>query len=414
MQQPIRIVILGAGDRGRTYASYAAAHPDKVKIVGVADINPAAAQAVAKAYNLPAEAVWEDWSEAVAAKPDCDVMTVTMPDALHIEPAIACLDAGYHLLLEKPMGRSWEECERLAKKVHEKQDRLVILGHVLRYTVYFKKLKELLDNRAIGETVSIQHLEPVAYMHAAHSFCRGNWGNTERASPMILQKCCHDFDQFVWWLGKRCTGVSSFGNTFHFNAAHKPTGAAERCLDCPAAVERACPYSARKIYLERQDYRYPFVDKSDAAMKAMLQDGPYGRCVYACDNDAVDHQVVNLRFEGGVTVAHQMESYTYTGGRETKVFGTRGEIVGDGRKLTIYHFDTRTTEVWDSVLEAGAVQGSGHGGGDYGLMDELVKQLTQGDPAHYTDIFDVSLESHRIAFAAEASRKAGGTLMLAD
>jgi predicted dehydrogenase len=124
--------------------------------------------------------------------------------------------------------------------------------------------------------------------------------------------------------------------------------------------------------------------------------------------------VVNLRFEGGVTVAHQMESYTYTGGRETKVFGTRGEIVGDGRKLTIYHFDTRTTEVWDSVLEAGAVQGSGHGGGDYGLMDELVKQLTQGDPAHYTDIFDVSLESHRIAFAAEASRKAGGTLMLAD
>ena len=414
MQKPIRIVILGAGDRGRTYAAYAAAHPDRVQIVGVADINPKTAQAVAKQYNLPPEAVWGDWSEAVAAKPDCDLMTITMPDALHIEPAIACLDAGYHLLLEKPMGRTWEECERLAAKVHEKGDRLVILGHVLRYTVYFKKLKELLDQRAIGETVSIQHLEPVAYMHAAHSFCRGNWGNTERASPMILQKCCHDFDQFVWWLNKRCTGVSSFGNTFHFNAAHRPAGAADRCLACPAEVERACPYSARKIYLERQDYRYPFVDKSDEAMKAMLQDGPYGRCVYACDNDAVDHQVVNLRFEGGVTVAHQMESYTYTGGRETKIFGTRGEIVGDGRKLTIYHFDTRTTEVWDSVLEAGAVQGSGHGGGDFGLMDELVYQLTEGDPTRYTEIFDVSLESHRIAFAAEASRRANGALMLAD
>lgn len=414
MQQPIRMVILGAGDRGRTYASYAAAHPDRVKIVGVADINPKAAQAVATAYHLPPEAVWGDWSEAVAARPDCDIMAVTMPDALHIEPAIACLDAGYHLLLEKPMGRTWAECERLAAKVHEKKNRLVILGHVLRYTVYFKKLKALLDSQAIGETVSIQHLEPVAYMHAAHSFCRGNWGNTERATPMILQKCCHDFDQFVWWLNKRCTGVSSFGNTFHFNASHRPAGAADRCLECPAAVERACPYSARKIYLERQDYRYPFVDKSDEAMKAMLQDGPYGRCVYACDNDAVDHQVVNLRFEGGVTVAHQMESYTYTGGRETKVFGTRGEIVGDGRKLTIYHFDTRTTEVWDSVLEAGAMQGSGHGGGDFGLMDELVHQLTEGDPAHYTDIFDVSLESHRIAFAAEDSRRANGALMLAD
>lgn len=414
MQKPIRMVILGAGDRGRTYASYAAAFPERVKIVGVADINPKAAQAVAQAYQLPPEAVWGDWSEAVAARPDCDVMAVTMPDALHIEPAITCLDAGYHLLLEKPMGRTWEECERLAAKVHEKKDRLVILGHVLRYTVYFKKLKALLDAKAIGETVSIQHLEPVAYMHAAHSFCRGNWSNTERATPMILQKCCHDFDQFVWWLNKRCTGVSSFGNTFHFNAAHRPIGAADRCLSCPSEVERACPYSARKIYLERQDYRYPFVDKSDEAMKAMLQDGPYGRCVYACDNDAVDHQIVNLRFEGGITVAHQMESYTYTGGRETKVFGTRGEIVGDGRKLTIYHFDTRTTEVWDSVLEAGAVQGSGHGGGDFGLMDELVYQLTEGDTTQYTEIFDVSLESHRIAFAAEASRRANGALMLAD
>ncbi len=292
--------------------------------------------------------------------------------------------------------------------------RLVILGHVLRYTVYFKKLCALIREKAIGDVVSIQHFEPVAYMHAAHSFCRGNWGNTERATPMILQKCCHDFDQFVWWLEKKCTGVSSFGNTFHFNAAHKPEGATARCLDCPAAVERDCPYSAKKIYLERQDYRYPFVDKSDAAMEAMLRDGPYGRCVYACDNDAVDHQIVNLRFEGGVTVSHQMESYTYTGGRETKVFGTRGEIVGDGRKLTIYHFNNRTTEVWDSVLEAGSPQGSGHGGGDFGLMDELVRLLTEVDPSEYLNVFEVSLESHRIAFAAEASRRANGALMLAE
>ncbi len=413
MQLPIRMIILGAGDRGRTYAAYAKAYPERVKIVGVADIDPAARAAVASAHGIDASAQWGDWSEAVAARPECDVMAITMPDALHVEPAIQCLDLGYHLLLEKPMARTWEACERLAAKVREKGDRLVMLGHVLRYTVYFKKLHDLIAGKAIGEVVSIQHLEPVAYMHAAHSFCRGNWGNTERATPMILQKCCHDFDQFVWWLGKRCTGVSSFGNTFHFNAAHRPAHAANRCLDCPAEVERACPYSARKIYLERQDYRYPFVDKSDAAMEKRLREGPYGRCVYACDNDAVDHQIVNLCFEGGVSVAHQMESYTYTGGRETKVFGTRGEIVGNGRTLTVYHFDTRRTELWDSVLEAGAPQGSGHGGGDFGLMDELVRQLTAGDPAAYVGLFETSLESHRIAFAAEASRREHGALKLA-
>ncbi len=411
MQLPIRMVVLGAGDRGRTYAAYAKAYPERVKIVGVADINPIAAQAMAKMHDIPAEAVWGDWSEAVAARPDCDVMAITMPDAIHLEPALKCLDLGYHLLLEKPMARTWEECEMLAKKVHEKQDRLVILGHVLRYTVYFRKMKALLDAKAIGDVVSIRHLEPVAYMHAAHSFCRGNWGNTKRATPMILQKCCHDFDQFVWWLGKKCEGLSSFGNTFHFKAAYRPEGAADRCLDCPAAIERACPYSARKIYLERHDYRYPFVDKSDAAMEKMLREGPYGRCVYACDNDAVDHQIVNMQFEGGVTVAHQMESYTYTGSRTTQIFGTRGEINGDGRTIKVYHFDTRTTELWDSVFEAGVPQSSGHGGGDFGLMDELVYQLTQGDKATYVDIFDTSLESHRIAFAAEESRCNMGALM---
>lgn len=411
MQLPIRMVVLGAGDRGRTYAAYAKAYPERVKIVGVADINPVAAQAMAKMHDIPAEAVWGDWSEAVAARPECDVMAITMPDAIHLEPALKCLDLGYHLLLEKPMARTWEECETLAKKVHEKQDRLVILGHVLRYTVYFRKMKALLDAKAIGDVVSIRHLEPVAYMHAAHSFCRGNWGNTKRATPMILQKCCHDFDQFVWWLGKKCEGLSSFGNTFHFKAAYRPEGAADRCLDCPAAIERACPYSARKIYLERHDYRYPFVDKSDAAMEKMLREGPYGRCVYACDNDAVDHQIVNMQFEGGITVAHQMESYTYTGSRTTQIFGTRGEINGDGRTIKVYHFDTRTTELWDSVLEAGAPQSSGHGGGDFGLMDELVYQLTKGDKATYVDIFDTSLESHRIAFAAEESRCNMGALM---
>ncbi len=414
MTLPIRIVVLGAGDRGRTYASYALAYPERVKIVGVADINPVAREAMAKAHDIPPEMQWGDWSEAIATNPTCDVMTITMPDAVHLEPAIAALNLGHHLLLEKPMARTWAECEALANVVREKSDRLVIVGHVLRYTTYFKKLKALLDAKVVGDVVSIRHLEPVGYMHAAHSFCRGNWGNTERATPMILQKCCHDFDQFVWWLGKRCTGVSSFGGLAHFNAAHKPEGAAERCVVCPHEIERKCPYSAKKIYLERHDYRYPFVDKSDAGMEKLISETNYGQCVYACDNDAVDHQIVNLRFEGGVTVAHQMESYTYTGARETRIFCTKGEILGDGRTLTIRHFDTRKVELWDSILEAGAPAGGSHGGGDWGLMDELVNQLSHGDAAHYLDIFEASLESHRIAFAAEASRKAQGALMLSE
>ncbi|MBP5321736.1 MAG: Gfo/Idh/MocA family oxidoreductase [Kiritimatiellae bacterium] len=406
----IRMVVVGAGDRGRTYAAYAKEAPEALEIVGVAEPNAASRAYFAERYGLPAERQWRDWREAVAARPDADVVAVCTPDALHLEPAVAFLDAGYHLLLEKPMARSWEECQRLAEKVRETR-RLVLVGHVLRYTNYFTHLKAVLDAGEIGEIVSIQHMEPVAYMHAAHSFCRGNWGNAARSTPMILQKCCHDFDQFVWWLGRRCLRVSSFGGLTHFRPENRPAGAPERCLDCPAAIERACPFSVRKIYLERTTYRYPFVDQSDQGMERMLRDSPYGRCVYACDNDVVDHQIVNLLFEGGVTVSHIMESYTYTGGRETKIFGTRGEIIGNGRTLKICRFSDRTVTEWDSVLEAGVV-GSGHGGGDFGIVRELIRQLRHGTEADHLQAFERSLESHKIAFAAERSRLAQGEVQV--
>ena len=408
----IRMVVIGAGDRGRTYASYAEAYPDELRIVGVAEPNEESRSYFAKRYALSEKFQWRSWEAAVAAMPETDVVAICTPDALHLEPALAFLDAGYHLLLEKPMARSWEACRQLAEKVRQTR-RLVLVGHVLRYTNYFTHLKAVLDAGEIGDVVSIQHMEPVAYMHAAHSFCRGNWGNTVRSTPMILQKCCHDFDQFVWWLGRRCLRVSSFGGLTHFRPENRPAGAAARCLDCPKAIERACPFSARKIYLERTTYRYPFVDQSDSGMERLLKDSPYGRCVYACDNDAVDHQIVNLLFDGGVTVSHIMESYTYTGGRETKIFGTRGEIVGNGRTLRIYHFSDRTTTEWDSVLEAG-LNSSGHGGGDFGIVRELVRQLEHGTEADHLAAFEMSLESHKIAFAAEKSRLAQGEVQVLE
>ncbi len=409
MKKPIRMIILGAGDRGRTYASYARENPAEAVVVAVADADEARMNNLADAWNLPPEARFTDWEKALENPPEADVAAITLPDALHVEPALRALDKGFHLILEKPMARTWEECERIHAKVRE-TGRLVIIGHVLRYTVYNTELRRRIHSGEIGDVVSIQHLEPAGYMHAAHSFCRGNWGNTARATPMIVQKCTHDFDQFVWWLGRPCKAVSSFGSLLHFTRANMPPGAAERCIHCPPSIERECPFSAIKIYRERTDFRYAFTDRTDATSEKLIVEGPYGRCVYQCDNDAVDHQIVNMQFEGGVTVSHTMESYSYAGGRQTRIFGTRGEIIGDGKTLTIHHFADRTTSLWNSLTEAGAFLASGHGGGDFGLMREFVRSLTQGTPEQWIATFEASLESHRIAFAAEASRRAGGEL----
>ena len=179
---------------------------------------------------------------------------------------------------------------------------------------------------AIGDIVSIQHLEPVGYWHQAHSYVRGNWRKESESSSMLLAKSCHDLDWIRYIMGARCVAVSSFGSLKHFRKEEKPSGAGERCLDC--SYEPRCPYSALKIYLgriEKGQVEWPVnvitEDVSREGVQAALRDGPYGRCVYECDNDVVDNQVVNLLFEGGRTAAFTMTGFSEYQDRKTRIFG---------------------------------------------------------------------------------------------
>ena len=223
------------------------------------------------------------------------------------------------------------------------------VAHVLRYTSYTQKLKELVTSGVIGDIVSIQHLEPVGFGHQAHSFVRGNWRKEAESSFMLLAKSCHDIDWLRYILGRRCVQVSSFGSLMHFRKERKPpeAGAALRCLDC--AFEPRCAYSAKRIYfgLMADQTIGPIVldiltpdHTADGILKA-LREGPYGRCVYECDNDVVDHQVVNLLYDNGATVSFTMTAFTEWGSdRQTRIFGTLGEFRGDGQRITHYDFLT--------------------------------------------------------------------------
>ena len=194
----LRAIILGAGYRGRAYAEYAKDHPDQLEIVGVAD--PVQAQ------SIPAKRYWNDWRECLESHPEADVVMVTMPDNLHYEPSLMALKAGYHLLLEKPIAPTEEQCREVIECALE-QKRLVVVGHILRYTAYFAHIKALIDSGELGEVVSISHQESAGFWKVAHSYVRGNWANSKKSSPIILAKCSHDFDLFVWWIGKKCKKV---------------------------------------------------------------------------------------------------------------------------------------------------------------------------------------------------------------
>ncbi len=408
---PITLAIVGAGGRGTGYASYAAKYPEEAKVVGVAEPRDYYRDNLARVHAIPEKHVFTDWAALARRRRFADAAVVATQDDMHAGPATALARKGYHILLEKPMAPSERDCRRIVAAA-TKAGIVFAVGHVMRYTRYTQKLKALLAAGAVGDVVSLQHLEPVGYWHQAHSFVRGNWRNSILSSPMLLAKSCHDLDWIRYMMGVPCLRVASFGTLKHFRQEEAPQGAAARCLDC--SVEPTCPYSALKIYvrdrLEKGRLGWPLdvltPQPTRESVLDALRNGPYGRCVYACDNDVVDHQVVSMEFAGGRTATFTMTAFNRGGHRKTRIFGTRGEIHGDGEKITHYDFLTDKTQEIDTTAPDPTILG-GHGGGDFGLMHSFVAAVARNDPGLILSGPQETLESHLIVFAAEKARNTG-------
>ncbi len=400
----VSLLIVGAGSRGATFADWARRHPGAARVVAVAEPRDAYRDRLGDAHGIPPERRFRDWRDAAAAGRIADAAVIATLDRDHTEPALALAAEGYGLLIEKPLAATEEECVRIADAT-ARAGVVAAVAHVLRYTAYTRLLKRLLDAGAIGDIVSIQHLEPVGFWHQAHSYVRGNWRREDETGPMVLAKCCHDLDWLGFLVGRECAAVSSFGSLLHLRPEQRPEGAGERCLDC--AIEPSCPYSAKRIYLaraERGETGWPVEvlawPPTPEGVEQALRDGPYGRCVWACDNDVVDHQVVNLVYEHGVTASLTMTAFTRMRERETRIFGTRGELRGDGAAIDVYDFGAdRTTRHGVDPDGSVGVDG-GHGGGDDGVMAAFVAAVAARDPALVPTSPAETLASHRIAFAA--------------
>ena len=403
-ERPITAVVLGAGNRGNVYASYSKQFPDELKIVGVAEPIEFRRNRFAKEYGIPEDRQWTTWENALEIAKFADVLIITTPDNLHYKPAMQGLNLGYDLLLEKPIAQSWRECDDIKKLAIQKEN-IVGICHVLRYTAYFRKMKEIIESGILGDVVSIQHFEPINHIHMSHSYVRGNWRNEKETNPILLAKSCHDLDILYWMTGKKCTRVSSFGALNLFKSENAPGGSTNRCTD-GCKVEKDCPYSALKIYHRDRTYlhHFDFVDGIDHGEQILrfLKEGQYGRCVYHCDNDVLDHQVVLMDFEGDVTAAFSMEAFTSYHGRRTRIMGTMGDIVGDMESMTVTNFRNGEVYVWDANKDA--VITSGHGGGDYGLTHDFVRAVSKHDESMLTSNLTASIESHFIGFKAEESR----------
>jgi predicted dehydrogenase len=415
----ISAILIGAGGRGRVYTDDMAKYPDLYEVVAVAEPIDARREYIAEKHNIPADRVFRDWRELMALPKIADACIICTMDQDHTIPTMLAIDKGYEILLEKPAAATPEDCMLLANYAEQKGVE-VLVCHVLRYTPFFMTLKNLIDDGYVGKVMQIRHTEDVGHIHQSHSFVRGNWGNSERSTPMILQKCCHDLDIIQWLIGTPCTRIQSFGSLSHFNKANCPEGAPLRCTDgCPAAD--TCYYNAEKVYLSEttpgwfKNAASKMHEPTDEAMRVAVKDGDYGRCVFRCDNDVVDHQVVNMEFEGGTLCTMTMSAFNQ-GGRRIRIYGTKGEVsaAADATKIDVFEFDTRE---WHQINIEDAIASdsitSGHGGGDSGIMVSFYDMLSGKECAELSDI-SISVKNHMIVFAAEKSRLEGRVVEVSE
>ena len=402
----VRLALAGAGGRGTHYTNWVLEHPELARVVAIAEPRDRVRKEFAKRHGIPDEHCFTSWEEMANAGRIADAVLICTQDRMHTEPAIAFAGAGWHVLLEKPMAPTAEECERIVAAARSGGG-IFAVCHVLRYTPYTKALKGILDSGTIGDIITVQHLEPVGYWHFAHSYVRGPWRNEAESSPMLLAKSCHDLDWLRHIVGKPLTKVSSFGNLRHFRAENAPEGSTERCVSC--AAEPGCAYSATKIYgksLEQPTFalRHVLEVIDEPHLDKAMQDGPYGKCVYRTDNDVVDHQVVNMEFGGGATGTFTVTAFTPMEDRKTRIFGSQGMIEGDGEEIRVFDFNTEKTVMTKIRTRYGVGAGAGHGGGDAGLIEAFVRAVADGDQSLVLSGPDESLETHLAVFAAERAR----------
>jgi predicted dehydrogenase len=410
----VTVALVGAGNRGaEVYGRHLLALAPAARVVAVADPNPVRLARAADLHGVAADARFAGWRELLARERLADAAIIATPDLLHVEPALAALERGYHLLLEKPIAPTAEGVEAIAAAAASSAGSVTV-AHVLRYSELFSAIAGLLADGRIGELVSVQHTENIGYWHFAHSYVRGNWRNQAGSSPMILAKACHDLDLLRWLVGSRCLSVASYGGLRHFRSENAPAGSTERCTG-GCAVERDCPYSAIRIYLERFEGRPGWPngvltpEPDPERVRLALETGPYGRCVYRCDNDVADQQVVALSFAGGVSATLTVSAFTEDNTRTVHLMGTHGELrahMGRG-EIILNDFAAGRSE---SVLVAPS--GQGHSGADAGLVRDFVARLRGEETGPALTDLEASIESHRIAFAAEESRRQGRVVEL--
>lgn len=405
--------IIGCGDRGTIYGDLLIEQGHTIK--AIVEPNVDRRKAVSERYHVEKSMIFDNSDDFFKQGKLGDALIISSLDRNHYEQCMKALDTGYDILLEKPISPNPKECLSIEKKANE-LGKIITVGHVLRYTEFFRTLKDIIDSGELGRVIDIQHNENIGNFHMAHSFVRGNWRNSDETSPLIMQKSCHDMDILTWLVNSECSEVCSYGDLSFFKEENAPKGSSMRCKDC--GVKDTCIYNAYEAYMPCRGTWPSYVlttDQSEEGLRKAIDEGPYGRCVFHCDNNVCDHQVTILKFKNNVTATFNLSAFTNKCFRSIKVMCEKGEIRGADylNELEVTKFASNNFAGYEQRVIKLPRTSSGHGGGDSGIIRDFLALMKDRSSENKTSITK-SVESHVMAYAAELSRTTGENIKIDD
>lgn len=419
-EKKISVVVVGCGDRASVYCTEGVKNLETMEIAAAVDPNPERLRYMQENFDVSPEKCYHTKEKVLSQGKIADCAIITTLDQYHKESAIPFLEQGYDMLLEKPVVNNEKDLREIERVAKEHGCRLIVC-HVLRYTPFFKKVKEFIDNGTLGKIMNMESSERVCAFHGSAAYIRGKWNKeTECGSSLLLAKCCHDIDILCWLNNQaRIEEVYSMGGRDFFVLAHAPEGSGTRCMvDCPEHIRKNCIYDAEAMYIDTcliPQYPWQCTGKNwqdvteEEKIESLKTYNPHGVCIFKGDGDIVDHQTITMKFSDQSTAVHTVILGSMKGKRTLWIQGTEGELEGSIDEGILIHryFDKSRSWYLEETFnfnETGSTTG-GHYGGDHGLVKDFCELLSGKEPSVSCTSIEDSVEGHVVCYAADQSMK---------
>ena len=325
--EKVKLAIIGTGLRGAyTYAPLIAKYKDKCEIVAFVENKKGRRDLFLEKYPVDKDMVFDNLNDFIAHDKLADAVIISHYDLLHYDTAQVLLVKGYDVLVETPVANSLDGLVHLKEYSLKNKDRLFMVAYNNRYSSFYTKLKEIVDDKKLGDLINISYNVDIGYQNFVHNYVRGNWRITSDTATIMLTNSCQDIDMMINLSKGKCQKVSCFSDLRIFNWENFNTKMSENCFRC--SEEESCPFSAKKIYLQEDKLinNSVHINPTKDNLEAILKQGPYGKCVFYCDNDVCDNLTSIFKFDNKVTSNFNINAFTKESDKKIRLFFKEGEV----------------------------------------------------------------------------------------